>query len=169
MRKKLRMMFVAIALSWGCWMSGVNAALIQPVLTDNGANWGAVFGNNVVLGSFNDIFDVIVPMNGSGLGASVISDSNVNITSFALVDATTSTILASGAAGNISSLNYVGLLDVTHSYQIQVNGELKDVRESGSYSGNIQLSSVTEPETYVMWLVGLGLLSFTLLRRRTDI
>ena len=169
MRKNLRMMFVAIALSWGCWMSGVNAALIQPVLTDNGANWGAVFGNNVVLGSFNDIFDVIVPMNGSGLGASVISDSNVNITSFALVDATTSTILASGAAGNISSLNYVGLLDVTHSYQIQVNGELKDVRESGSYSGNIQLSSVTEPETYVMWLAGLGLLSFTLLRRRTDI
>ncbi|MBK9664105.1 MAG: PEP-CTERM sorting domain-containing protein [Nitrosomonas sp.] len=35
--------------------------------------------------------------------------------------------------------------------------------------GNIQLSSVPEPETYVMWLVGLGLLSFTLLRRRADI
>jgi hypothetical protein len=141
----------------GILASGASAALIQPVLTNNGANWDAIFGNNVVLGSFSDIFDVIVPMNGSGLGASVVSDSNVNITSFALVDATTSTTLASGVAGNISSLNYVGLLDVTHSYQIQVNGELKDVRESGSYSGNIQLSSVPEPETYVMWLVGLGI------------
>lgn len=162
-----------IALWFGLGIGTVNAALTQPILSANGTNWDAIFGNNAILGSFSDVFNLTLPANSLGLGVSVISGFsfgdaggfNVNITSLSLVDTTTSTTLAAGAASGLSALSYGGFLDATHDYQVLVGGTLSGVSESGSYSGNIQVSPVPEPETYAMLLVGLGLIGFSLRHR----
>lgn len=173
MKKNLRITLTMVALWFGLGMGTVNAALIQPVLSANGSNWDAIFGSNAVLGPFSDVFSLTLPANSAGLGMSVISGFsfggvggfNVNITSLSLVDATTSTTLATGAAGNFSVLSYAGFLDATHDFQVLVGGTLNGASASGSYSGNIQISPVPEPETYAMLLVGLGLIGLTLRHR----
>lgn len=173
MIKNLPMMIFIVVLWHGVGMKMVNAGLTQPTLSNNGINWDANFGNNAVVGPFNDAFDLALPTNGFGIGASLISGFNggfnVKITALSFVNTTTSTILAKVTADNVSTFGYVGFLDAAHNYQILVSGDLSGIRESGSYSGNIQITPMPEPEVYVMMLIGLGLVGLTLRQRKLQV
>lgn len=171
MKNNLRIMVAAVALSFGLGMGTANATLIQPVFSPS---WNAIFGNdNIATSTFSDVFNVTLPSDVLSGGASVtggfnLLGFNVFIDSFSLFDVTTATTVASGVPGSSSVFSF-GSLSVSDSYQLLVDGHLIGSSSSGSYSGNLQISPVPEPETYVMLLIGLGLIGFSLRCRKTNV
>ncbi len=171
MKSNLRIMVAAVVLSFGLGMGTVSATLIQPVFSPS---WNAIFGNdNITTSTFSDVFNVTLPSDVLSGGASVtggfnLLGFNVFIDSFSLFDVTTATTVASGVPGSSSVFSF-GSLSVSDSYQLLVDGHLIGSSSSGSYSGNLQISPVPEPETYVMLLIGLGLIGFSLRCRKTKV
>ncbi len=106
-------------------------------------------------------------MGGPG-GASVISgfdgiNNNVVFDSFSLINLDHPAVIVSGA-GDHSRLAYPGL-NPSDDYALVVHGHLTNLGTNGSYSGNMSVSPIPEPETYAMLLVGLGFVGFKLIRR----
>lgn len=169
MKKNSRVLTAAIVLSCGLGIGTANAALTQPVFS---SSWNAIFGNDdVVTSTFSDVFTVTLPFDVASGGASITSGFNVLgfnvfVDSFSLVDTTTATTVASGIGGSTAVFSF-GPLSGIDSYQLLVDGHIIGANNSGSYSGNLQISPVPEPETYAMMLVGLGLVGFSLFRKET--
>ncbi|MXS82130.1 FxDxF family PEP-CTERM protein [Nitrosomonas oligotropha] len=169
MKKNLQTLTAVIALSFGLGIGTASAALTPPVFSPS---WNAIFGNDdVVTSTFSDVYPVTLPFDALSGGASVTSGFNllgfnVFIDSFALVDASTATLVASGIAGSTSVFSF-GPLSAVDNYQLLVEGHIIGPNNSGSYSGNFEISPVPEPETYAMLFVGLGLVGFSLFRRET--
>lgn len=168
MKNNLRVLIAVTALTCGLGIGTASATLIQPVFSPSG---NAIFGNDdVVTSTFSDVFTVTLPSDMASGGASVIGGFNllgfdVFIDSFSLFDVTTATMVASGVPGPVSVFSF-GPLNATDSYQLLVDGHMIGSNISGSYSGNLQISPVPEPETYAMMLAGLGLVGFSLFRRK---
>jgi hypothetical protein len=179
MKNSLRMIGIA-GVTWFGLSGGVANALSPGPITfnDNGTSYDGVFGNNSVLGAFNDSheFKADYPMFGP-TGASVISGFsfdnvfNVTISSFNLYDVTSgsSSLVATGSifGGIVGSLSSSQLTE-GNDYSLVLIGDLAGGAESGSYAGNISIAPIPEPETYAMLLVGLGLVGFTLRRRKAE-
>ncbi len=179
MRKTIRMMGIALVV-WGLSAGAASSATTVISFTDNtlsGGGFEATFGTNPVLGAFVDhfTFSPTAAMAGSG-GGSLISGfgftgPSVLFTSYDLIDTTAAVTVASGVLFPIPSFTGViafSALDTTHEFDLVVTGDLAPNFNSGSYTGNLSISPVPEPETYAMLLVGLGLIGFAARRRNRN-
>ncbi|MDP1559216.1 MAG: FxDxF family PEP-CTERM protein [Nitrosomonas sp.] len=178
MKNSLRMIGIA-AVMWFGLSGGVANALtpgsIDANFVNNGTSFNANFGNDSVIGAFIDhhTFTATAPMFGL-TGSSLISGFkfplgfDVVISSFELHNVTTSSLVASGTiiGGIFGSLGTAGLVS-GNIYDLVVTGAPAFAGVVGTYSGNVSISPIPEPETYAMLLVGLGLVGFTLRRRKT--
>ena len=162
-------MVTAVALSFG--MGTANATLIQPVFSPS---WNAISGNdNITTSTVSNVFNVTLPSDVLSGGASVTGSFNllgfnVFIDSFSLFDVPNSTTVVSGVPGSSSVFSF-GSLSVSDSYQLLVDGHSIGSNSSGSYSGNLQVSPIPEPEEYSMLLIGMGLIAFSLRCRKTKV
>ena len=57
-------------------------------------------------------------------------------------------------------------LAIPGAYSLIVTGNVLSPATEGSYSGNLNLTPVPEPETYALMLAGLGAMAFVARRRR---
>ncbi|MCB0280645.1 MAG: FxDxF family PEP-CTERM protein [Nitrosomonas sp.] len=184
MKNSISKMVIAVMV---CFVFGVGVAKAStpgPIDADfvlNNSSYHANFGNNSITGAFEDhyTFTAIDPMTGSG-GFSAISGFSgfggfglggigqigfdVIFSSLGLWDVTDSSnhVLVSDRTVNGFILGFGGFSGLTngHNYDLVISGELGNGRTSGSYSGNIEIAPVPEPEFYVMLLVGLVLVVF---------
>lgn len=172
-----RMAAVALAMWLGLAAGVANAGV--PTFSgwdgDASAGYNANFWNTGVLGSFVDLFTFEIPADSSGAGdANVVSltsrnITNVQLTAFTLFDSL-SGVFSTGvidSTGTEATLSFSGG-KVPGSYTLTVAGYKVNTALSGSYSGNIAISPVPEPETYAMLFAGLGLIGFSARRRKSD-
>ena len=167
----LKMTAVAVL----CLFAGAaNATLTGINFAGGPTTWNSIFGNSNVTG-VTDVFnfnDPVTPPNAGDFGSSdvvsgVLRGFNVIINSFELVDTSTSTTITSGPGGGIFSFFDFSLPSGEDAYALYVNASVAPGYSSGSYSGNISVSAVPEPQTYAMLLAGLGLLVFMARRRNS--
>ncbi len=173
MKNTFKLLPIVAILGFGMASGAAHALVPGPItFTDNITSFDANFGNVSVLAPFTDhhTFTAVASMFGSG-GASVISGFdftgfNVTINSFELFDTTTATLVSTGTVvfGVAGALNFAGLVQ-NDNYDIVVTGGPSG-SGAGSYAGNVHITSaVPEPETYAMFLAGLGLMGFMARRR----
>jgi hypothetical protein len=164
----------SIVAATGMVFFGATAHALSPgpigsSFVNNGTSFDANFGNDSVsVTPFEDhyTFSAIPPMFGGG-GLSVVSGFtltgfNVRFDSLELWDVTSSSIVATGniVAGDfLGFANFLSLVS-GNDYDIIVAGELNSGFSSGSYSGNISIAPIPEPETYAMLLAGLLFVGF---------
>lgn len=171
--KNIKLNAIAIVALLCFGFGSANATTSSLTLTPNGPNWDAIFGN-VVTGFFNDTYTFTAPTNNGG-GGSVISGfeqfgPDVFINTFDLIDVTgVPTIVAVGQVPVPFFLDIVSFSPLIsgNSYELHVTGGLlPNGQGSGSYAGNLHITAVPEPETYAMLLAGLGLIGFSIRRRK---
>ena len=126
---KMKILTIIAVMCFG--IGSANATTTALSFSYNAPNWDAVFGNNAVTGFFNDHYTFTVPVGaGGGGGGSVISGfaefgPDVFITTFDLIDTTTASTIASGAAGpGIFKFFSFSGLNPADSYEINVKGGL---------------------------------------------
>jgi len=182
----VRMSLVAMTLCFGLATSAANAITEVTLNGNNDAGYAGVFGG-VVNGAFNNTFSFMMPVGASGNGGSnTISldyNNSFSFSSFNLYsayDKLTGVLSGLLSTGSISSAAVpgVGTYDVAAlsfsnlaapaTYFLNVVGYTATRATSASYSGNINISPVPEPEMYAMMLVGLGLLGFSARRRNLN-
>ena len=130
------------------------------------------------LGTFTDWVTFSLPAGVSSDGAAnSISLTSGGVVSFSLLDLYSwdtglSTAISWIATGSTYStpVNYAEIfftgLTVPGDYALKVMGS--NSGSNGSYSGNVVINPVPEPETYAMMLAGLGLLGFSARRRGSN-
>lgn len=94
------------------------------------------------------------------------ANNGLGITGFSIKNAA-GLLVANGvqeSSGDIDLWSIQGLTLNPGSYYVQVNGYVVS-RESGSFTGNLNLTPVPEPETWAMMLGGLSVMA-ALARRR---
>ena len=100
-------------------------------------------------------------------GINATSTKSISFSTFDLLAADMSTVLATGTFGNFGprlALGGLSSLNTAGEYFIHIAGISSGV---GSYNGTISLvSPVPEPETYGMLLAGLGMIGFVARRRK---
>jgi hypothetical protein len=138
-------------------------------LNDGAAYFGATFGANS-MGAFADKFSFTVSKLSSlaGLVSSISQSASdgVNITGFDLFN--------SGGLSFGGTQLHSGMVDlwtvasahlVPDTYYFLVSGNVLS-NAAVSYSGNISVAAVPEPETYAMLLAGMGVVGFLARRRK---
>lgn len=146
----------------------------------------ATFGDvGIPVGSFTDLYDFIIPQNGSGSGSvtTTVDISGLNgptdlDISSVLVNGLAATAVYRDAAGNVCTTPGVGSCGATETFainnvpitagapnQISVSGLS---RGNGSYGGNATFmpAAVPEPATWAMMLLGFGAIGFSMRKRR---
>jgi len=154
---------------FGATAHALSPGPIGSSFVNNGSSFDAVFGNaSVSVTPFEDhyTFSATPPMFGGG-GLSVVSGFtltgfNVRFDSLELWDITNSSVVATGniVAGEFLGFASFSSLISGNDYDIVVNGGLNSGFSSGSYSGNISIAPIPEPETYAMLLAGLLVVGF---------
>ena len=162
-----RMTIVAVTVWLGLAAGTANAG--TPTISDwDGsayAGYNAILGNNGVSSVFNDSISFSMPFDASGNGdANVIrlGGGGIVFTAFNLYD--NAILIAAGTMDGILSFTGASTLG---NYSLNIAGYKINSSKSASYTGNIAISAVPEPETYAMILAGLGLIGFSIRRRRT--
>ena len=154
---------------WLGLSAGVANAGILPTFTFTGSTWDATFGK-AYSRSFADNYVFSAPAAGLG-GAITLSGFltgwNTLITGFWLENTTTATTLGAGFTPSIFSFFSFVIPNTADNYTLHVSGTALSSL-GGSYSGNMSISAIPEPETYAMILAGLGLLGFAARRRKTN-
>lgn len=165
-----RMAVVALTLWLGFSAGAVNAGVPTISAWDGSADTGynASFWNTGVSRVFNDRISFSMPSDSSGNGDSnVISlgGGGVTFTAFNLYES--ANLIATGIMnGSNWLLSFAGGA-TPGNYQLNIAG-YKLNTSSASYAGNISISPVPEPETYAMLLAGLGLIGFSIRRRKSE-
>lgn len=166
-----RMTVVALTLWLSLATGAANAG--TPTITgwDGNANTGynASFFNTGVTDKFDDWISFSMPAGSSGNGASnVISlgGGGIAFTAFNLYE--NLTLIATGIMNGSSSLLSFSGASVPGNYKLNIAGYKLDPTLSASYAGNISISPVPEPETYAMLLAGLGMIGFSIRRRKQN-
>lgn len=131
--------------------------------------YNAAFFNIGLANTFNDFITFSIPGDSSGNGGSnVISlgGGGVTFTAFNLYES--ANLIATGIMeGSNWLLSFAGGA-TPGSYTLNIAGFKLNPLASASYAGNISISPVPEPETYAMLLAGLGLLGFSIRRRKSE-
>lgn len=173
-----RMTLVALALWLGLAAGAANAVTAVTAVTEvtlSGSYTAGYAGtfSQVVNGAFNNVFSFMMPTETSGNGAAnsiaLGNDGSFSYTAFNLYsDLALTTKIATGVISSLGSFDFASLsfsnLLSPATYYLNVIGSTS--ANSASYSGNINISPVPEPETYAMMLAGLGLLGFSARRRK---
>lgn len=170
MKNKLLQMIAGLVML-GFSAGGASAGVLTMGPWDGSAvtGYNANFGNPGVGSTFSDSITFSIPVGALGTGgANTISlgGNGVIFTLFSLAEAAWGTVYGA-TGGTSSSLTFVGG-GVPGSYTLSVAGYKINPALSGSYSGNINLNPVPEPETYAMLLAGLALVGFTARRRKNS-
>lgn len=102
----------------------------------------------------------------AALTQTVLSPSNFDaINNSVVFDSSSLLHLDNPVASDHSELIYLGS-DSTDDAARVVHSRLTSIGSEGSYSGNISIFPAPEPEKYAMLLIGIGLVGFTLHRRK---
>ena len=180
MKNFFKLSSIAVAMVFG--MTGI-ASASSTTATATGWTGGPDFdltfsGSGISesgLTDFSDNFLFKMPLASAHLegGANVIGGqihfiSLVLIDHFELWNDTTNTLVSS-AASLPSASAYFDLPDAIYSltdiYKLHIDGHLTGDRH-GSYAGNLNVTHLPEPETYAMFMAGLGLMGFIARRRK---
>ena len=126
---------------------------------------------------FSDNFLFNMPLASAHLegGANVIGGQIhlsplVMIDHFELWDVTTSTLVSSATLPVTGAqIAFFDVPDAIYSlsdiYRLHIDGHLTGSRH-GSYAGTLSVTHLPEPETYAMFMAGLGLMGFIARRRK---
>ena len=125
---------------------------------------------------FSDNYLFTMPLASAHLvgGANAIG-SQVGITPSIIIDNyefwnhTTSTLIASSSSLP-SQIAMFAVPDAIYSlsdiYRLHIDGHLSGASTHGSYAGTLSVTHLPEPETYAMFMAGLGLMGFIARRRK---
>lgn len=163
-----RVAIVAVTVWLGLAAGTANAGTPTISAWDGSADAGynAIFGNTGVSSVFNDFISFSMPIDASGNGdANVIrlGAGGIVFTAFNLYE--NAILIATGTMDGF--LSFTGA-STPGNYSLNIAGYKINPFKSASYTGNMAISAVPEPETYAMILAGLGLIGFSIRRRRTD-
>lgn len=143
----------------------------------------ATFGDvGIPTGMFTDLYDFIIPQNGTGSGSVITSTVNFMGStdldfSSVLVNGIAATPTYRDASNSICTTPNVGTCGATESFAISnvpiISGAPNEIsvsglsRGNGSYGGNATfIPAVPEPATWAMMLLGFGAIGFSMRRRR---
>jgi hypothetical protein len=130
------------------------------------------------LTSFTDDWTFTLPIGSAGQAAgNAIANFNPNgsLSSFftdgSIWNITQNTLLTAGAgsfSGGIYNVQFTlpGALNPNDTYALRLTGVT--LATGGSYGGTVAVTAVPEPESYALFLAGLGLMGF-IARRRTSV
>lgn len=135
------------------------------------ANAGqAGLGNNFFIDNYT--FTLTASNDLSALMTSLIAAPNtgLTITGFNLLSGANVLLAGHQDTTNFSVLDQAWAFDsvlplAAGSYTLQVTGYVADA-DGGSYSGNIAIAAVPEPEAFALLLAGLGIVGFAARRRK---
>ena len=173
--RHFKKLVVALSLVGACAGVGATTTPLGPIMV------GATPFSGVVpaAGLFQDIFTFTAPANG-GSGYSVLNfpltipnfgNFNTIFSSLALFSNVDGMLfnaddtLLTSTASNANSLSLNWAPTTGGNFYILVGG-LANGSLGGLYSGAISISPIPEPETYGLFLAGLGLLGTIIARRR---
>lgn len=157
---------VWLSLAAGAVNAGVPTITSFSGTAETGYN--AAFYNIGLSSTFNDLISFTMPVDASGNGGSnVISlgGGGVVFTAFNLYES--ANLIATGILNGADwFLSFAGGA-TPGNYTLNMAG-YKLSTATASYAGNISISPVPEPETYAMLLAGLGLIGFSIRRRKNE-
>ena len=180
MKNFFKLIPIAVAMVFG--MTGIASAASTTATATGwtgGPDFDLTFSGSGITESgvtdFSDNFLFRMPLDSAHLegGANVISG-HIHSTflavfdHFELWDVTTSTLISSASSlpASIATFDipdaYYSLTDI---YKIHIDGHLAN-GHAGSYAGNFNVTHLPEPETYAMFMAGLGLMGFIARRRK---
>jgi hypothetical protein len=189
MKNFLKLIPIAAAMWFGV-AGGANASTLTQtgwitVGVDHAMSFASL-GNTDLAGpiDFNDDFTFKMPTIISGPlkiegGADAVSGQiggtfTLNFEHFELWNVTTNTLIASDLALSVTPSPFVqfhvphALYSTTDVYLIHADGFLTGAASNGAYAGTFTLSPTPEPETYAMFMAGLGLMGFIARRRKNE-
>jgi hypothetical protein len=165
-----------MAASSAALASGGAVALTQ---TSPGFYSGTFSQTYLGLTSFTDDWTFTLPIGPAGQAAGTaiagFNPTNGALTAFftagSIWNITTNTLLAPGAgsfSGGLYNIQFTlpGALNPSDTYALRLTGTT--LASGGSYAGSINVTPVPEPESYALFLAGLGLMGF-IARRRTAV
>ena len=181
MKNFLKLLSIAAAMVFG--MTGVASATTT---TASATGWvggpdfdltisGLGIGESGLL-DFNDNYLFSMPIasahlvgGANAIGSQIGSTASIIIDHYELWDVTTSTLIASSsslpsqfAVFDIPNAIY----SLTDIYRLHIDGHLSGASAHGSYAGTLSVTHLPEPETYAMFIAGLGLMGFIARRRK---
>jgi len=166
-----RISVIALALWFGIAAGTVNAG-VPTISTFEGsadAGYNATFWNTGVSSVFDDWISFSIPVDSSGDGSSnIISLGGGGITFTALNLYEDAVVIATGIIDGSNSLLSFADGATPGNYTLNIAGYKLNPAAAASYAGNISISPVPEPETYAMLLAGLGMIGFSIRRRKSD-
>ena len=166
-----RMTFVALTL-WLVLATGTaNAG--TPTITDweSSANTGynASFFNTGVTDKFDNWISFSMPADASGNGGpNAIHQGRGELTFTAFNLYRDAILIATVIKDGSSSLLSFSGATTPGKYSLNIADYKLNSALSASSAGNISINTVPEPETYPMLLAGLGLIGFSIRRRKSD-
>jgi hypothetical protein len=189
MKNFLKLIPIAAAMWFGV-AGGANASTLTQtgwitVGVDHAMSFSSL-GNTDLAGpiDFNDDFTFKMPTIISGPlkiegGADAVSGQiggtfTLNFEHFELWNDTTHTLIASDLSLSVTPSPFVqfhvphALYSTTDTYLIHADGFLTGAANNGAYAGTFTLSPTPEPETYAMFMAGLGLMGFIARRRKNE-
>ena len=177
------------AAMWFGVAGGANAStLFQGGWVTVGVDHAMTFsslGNKDLAGpvDFNDNFTFLMPVVSGPLhiegGADAVSGQiggsfTLNFEHFELWNVTTNTLIASDLSLAVTPSPFAmfdapyAVYSVTDVYKLHADGFLTGAAVNGAYAGTFTLSPTPEPETYAMFMAGLGLMGFIARRRKNE-
>jgi hypothetical protein len=175
MKKNTQSVLAAVLLAGAAFSANAADAshTTKAVVLNAGASaFSGSFSAGLAQNTFADKFSFSVS-GASKLVADLTSTApaaaGLDITGFNLY-ATGGTLVYSGkkiSTGYLDNWKLNGPVLAAGSYYLEVDGKVNSAA-AGSFSGNIRVAAVPEPETYAMLLAGLGLIGFTAARRRKN-
>ena len=166
-----RMTFVALTLCLGLATGAASAG--TPTITgwedsaDTGYN--ASFFNTGVTDKFDNWISFSMPADASGNGGSNAIHLGRGVLTFTAFNLYENAIkIATEIMDGPSYLLSFSGASTPGKYSLNIAGYKLDSALSASSAGNISIRTVPEPEAYPMLLAGLGLIGFSIRRRKSD-